>query len=171
MPAQMYSSGALLMMSLGWLLAIVEASEAAVWLVHDADEGDRRAVGSDRREGEDRFVELVGRRLAGVCRAAAADGEDHVGSLHIRIGAEGVCRFIGDVVAIFEKAGDLNIAASDACEQILFRRCHGFFATDDDGLCAVRTADIRHFFVHIAATDAIGWEEYGLRFHKNNSFD
>ena len=113
----------------------------------------------------------IGCGLAGVGGTSATNGENHVGGLHVRIGAKGVGSFVGDIVAVLEEAGDFNVAVCHAGQKIVFGSSHGFFATDDDGLGAVSAANVRHAFVHVFAANTIRWKEYGLCFHENNSFD
>ena len=105
------------------------AFEAVIRVVHDADGSDGGAVGCERRECEDRFLQEVRSPFAGVGRAAAADGENHV---------------------VEEGSGDVDLSADCFSDQ-RFSGDSGLGAADDDSGFSIFAANIRNLVIGIAA--------------------
>ena len=119
------------------------AFEAVIRVVHDADGSDGGAVGCERRECEDRFLQEVRSPFAGVGRAAAADGENHVGFLDFR----DLCQSFG---AVEEGSGDVDLSADCFSDQ-RFSGDSGLGAADDDSGFSIFAANIRNLVIGIAA--------------------
>ena len=108
--------------------------ERAVVVVHDGNGGRGRAVGTDRRDGEDDLLELDGCGLHGVECLAAATGDKHVCLL-----ASGGVHDLGDIGARAVGAVDARLQNLDvgACQRSLDarqRRSQGSLAADDGDL-------------------------------------
>ena len=108
------------------------ALERAVVVVHDGNGGRGRAVGADRRDGENDLFELDGRGLDGVERLAAAAGDEHVSLLAGRgvhdLGDIGA-RAVGTVDACLQ---NLDIGALK-CRLNAGQRCSQGALTANDG--------------------------------------
>ena len=110
------------------------ALERAIVVVHDGNGGRGRAVGADRRDGEDDLLELDGRGLDGVERLTAAAGDEHVSLLAGRgvhelgnVGARAVC-------AVDARLQNLDIGALK-CRLNAGQRCsQGALAANDGNL-------------------------------------
>ena len=126
------------------------AFEAVIRVVHDADGSDGGAVGCERRECEDRFLQEVRSPFAGVGRAAAADGENHVGFLDFRDLCQSFGVFKCSVVAVEEGSGDVDLSADCFSDQ-RFSGDSGLGAADDDSGFSIFAANIRNLVIGIAA--------------------
>lgn len=84
-------------------------SETMVRIVHDAYRGDRRTVGCQGREGEDRLMEQMGSPFDGVHRSSAAYCKNHIRLSDFFDFCQCFCIFKSGVVAIKEGACNLDL--------------------------------------------------------------
>ncbi len=123
------------------------ALEGVVVVVDDGDCRGARAVGADGRHGEHGLVELLGGRLDGVDRLAAADGERDVGGAKRVIAHESVDRGLRGVGAVDDLIENLDARVGQGLADLRGSRGERPCTADqDDRLRVVGREDVRDRF-------------------------
>lgn len=105
------------------------------------------------------FFQEVRSPFAGVGRAAAADGENHVGFLYFRDLCQSFGVFKCSVVAVEEGSGDVDLSADCFSDQ-RFSGDSGLGAADDDSGFSIFAANIRNLVIGIAADGEVAENTY-----------
>ena len=140
-----------------------ECTEYMVRIIVDTQCGVTCACGSDCRECEVRFFQVVSNQFTCIDCFTAAQAEDHVCVLYnillLQFFCIFECRFTGE-----QNIFDAEICACDCFIQIFFCSVDGNFITDYNCFFAVRAANSCDFFVSVFAS-AITREKYRIVIH------
>ena len=118
------------------LIEVIIAGKRFIRFVHDSQGRRRRTVGSQGREGKERFVGTVGDDFARIDGPAAADAEDEVRILNGFFAEQAVDMFVRRIIAVPEGVQDLQVRFGNSVEERLFCLGKGCLAADDDDLFA-----------------------------------
>lgn len=108
-------------------------------------------VGSDCREGKDRFILHVAKCFASVDCTAAAYGKYHICCLELWILRQHIYIGVCGISAIPDEIGNFHIGACYCIKQCLLCLGNCRFAADNNSFRAVRSTDISYFLIRITA--------------------